>query len=309
MTTFQMECFLESAKELNFSKAAANLFISQPALSRHIANMEKELNVRLFERTANKRIKLTNAGEAYFNLYYNFMQEAEVLRDKYDKDKLDPFGTFSFGYLRGWDISFFLPEILDTFEKGHAGVNVKFEGLPQSEILSRIEAGNLDVALIPWEYLPKSNKIRWEDVVEINNLILFSDRFIQNNPEAVRVSDLKNASFFFTPESISVQRKGLMQFLNNETGFTPKVSTLPNDDTVMSYVNAGLGVLLTDSWGRNSHTKGYQIFKLNAPRRIVLIWPANIKHNLPNKIVRELRSVLTSMQDDDRCFTILDEHK
>ena len=51
MTIHQIECFLEAAKTLNFTEAASRLYISQQGLSRQIASLEKELELRLFDRT------------------------------------------------------------------------------------------------------------------------------------------------------------------------------------------------------------------------------------------------------------------
>ena len=57
-----LEYFLAAAEELNFTKAAKRLFISQQSLSNHISNMEKEFDVILFNRT--NPLTLTYAGQA-----------------------------------------------------------------------------------------------------------------------------------------------------------------------------------------------------------------------------------------------------
>lgn len=62
MTLDQLRYFMEVAYCRNFSQAAQNLFISQPNLTKYIASMEKELGVRLFDRTTRK-VELTEAGE------------------------------------------------------------------------------------------------------------------------------------------------------------------------------------------------------------------------------------------------------
>ena len=64
MTIHQIECFLEAAKTLNFTEAASRLYISQQGLSRQIASLEKELELRLFDRTT-RDVRLTRSGEGY----------------------------------------------------------------------------------------------------------------------------------------------------------------------------------------------------------------------------------------------------
>lgn len=62
MTLDQMRYFMEVAYCRSFSQAAQNLYISQPNLTKYIASMEKELGMRLFDRTTRK-VELTAAGE------------------------------------------------------------------------------------------------------------------------------------------------------------------------------------------------------------------------------------------------------
>ena len=61
MNTTQLECFLEVANFLNFSRAAEHLRITQPAVSHQINALEDELGVKLFHRTS-KSVRLTQAG-------------------------------------------------------------------------------------------------------------------------------------------------------------------------------------------------------------------------------------------------------
>lgn len=61
MNTIQLECFLAVAKHLNFSKAAEQIKITQPAVSHQINSLEEELDVKLFHRTS-KSVALTMEG-------------------------------------------------------------------------------------------------------------------------------------------------------------------------------------------------------------------------------------------------------
>lgn len=62
MFDFRLQVFYTVAKKLNFTRAAKELFISQPAVTRHIQEIESHFKVQLFERQGS-RIKLTAAGK------------------------------------------------------------------------------------------------------------------------------------------------------------------------------------------------------------------------------------------------------
>ena len=79
MTIVQLRCFVEVAQELNYAKAASNLFISQPAVSRHIISLENDLGVQLFVRSRH-HVALTSAG----NLFYS---EAKDILERIDLSK------------------------------------------------------------------------------------------------------------------------------------------------------------------------------------------------------------------------------
>ena len=61
MNTQQLECFVTLAKTLNYAKAAEQLSMTQPAVSRQIKSLENEMNTRLFQRTT-RSVTLTQAG-------------------------------------------------------------------------------------------------------------------------------------------------------------------------------------------------------------------------------------------------------
>jgi len=65
MEDFRLRVFLTAAREKSFSKAGKILYISQPAISRHIRELEASLGAPLFRRLGNK-ITLTPQGEVYY---------------------------------------------------------------------------------------------------------------------------------------------------------------------------------------------------------------------------------------------------
>ena len=66
MNTLQLECFVAVAEKLNYAKAAEEVHMSQPAVSKKIQSLEEELEIRLFERDT-RHVALTYAGKQFYS--------------------------------------------------------------------------------------------------------------------------------------------------------------------------------------------------------------------------------------------------
>lgn len=117
-----LEYFLVAAEELNFTRAARKLYISQQSLSNHISNLEKEFDVILFNRTL--PLTLTYAGQALKAR----ARELLDLRDETYREIADikdfSTGQLSIGvsHTRGRVI---LPEILPSYQTQFPGIELK----------------------------------------------------------------------------------------------------------------------------------------------------------------------------------------
>ena len=79
MTIQDINCFLNLAETLNYTKTAEELFISQPAVTRHINALETELGFKLFDRSVKRKIALTDAGKSYFVIFTYLPLDKEEL--------------------------------------------------------------------------------------------------------------------------------------------------------------------------------------------------------------------------------------
>lgn len=89
MTILQLKYVIAIANSKSFREAASGLFVSQPALSSTIRELEEELNIQLFERT-NKGIRLTEAGKEFLVYAKEAVSQYELIEDRYldrDRDK------------------------------------------------------------------------------------------------------------------------------------------------------------------------------------------------------------------------------
>lgn len=84
MNTQQLECFVKVAEKLNFTKAAEELYISTPAVTHQIKNLEEELNTTLFIRTS-KMVKLTETGAFFYGEAKDILQKMGMAEKKVQK--------------------------------------------------------------------------------------------------------------------------------------------------------------------------------------------------------------------------------
>jgi LysR family transcriptional regulator, benzoate and cis,cis-muconate-responsive activator of ben and cat genes len=148
----QMRYFVALAEELHFGRAAQRLHVAQPALSQQIRSLERELGVRLLERTS-RGATLTDAGA-------RFLAEASAVVTRFDaaiatmaRVRDGELGTLRIGVFPG-PVSFFLPRALAELRERVRDVEVVTVALPLGLQEQAVVDGTLDVAFLPWRPKP-----------------------------------------------------------------------------------------------------------------------------------------------------------
>jgi DNA-binding transcriptional LysR family regulator len=148
MISFAHRVFMEVAANLSFSKAAQVLFVTQPAVSKHIKALEDQYKVPLFERKGNS-ILLTEAGK---RLYENLLQATEIERKiEYDLSILSNVSQAA-GHLRlGASTTialYILPSILSGFQREYANVDIQLVNRNSEYILNALLNHEVDIGII-----------------------------------------------------------------------------------------------------------------------------------------------------------------
>ena len=126
-----LKYFLAVAEELNFTKASEKLFISQPPLSRQIAELEEELQAKLFIRN-NKKVELTEAGKYFEKEIKTLFQNLELISAKTKKIAENVSGEFRIAYISSI-YSAVISDLIKHLKKQFPYVNFKLllAGFPQ----------------------------------------------------------------------------------------------------------------------------------------------------------------------------------
>lgn len=135
--------FWTVSRENSFSKAAKKLYMTQPAVSQAMKQLERELEARLFHRTP-KGVSLTNEG----NLLFEYVHSSLNLIDA-GEEKMQEFKNLTFGELKigvGDTISrHFLLPYLEDFHNKYPSIKFKIENGTTLELLSILKAGEVDI--------------------------------------------------------------------------------------------------------------------------------------------------------------------
>ena len=140
-----LKTFIMAAQYENFRKAAEELFLTQPAITKHIRRLEDQLKIQLFERTG-KTITLSAAG-------YKFLPFAQEIIAKYEQG-IDDFESWKQGYKQKLTIAAapqiaasILPGILRGFMDTNPDIEVLLNVVNSYEIGEKIGSGRADIGL------------------------------------------------------------------------------------------------------------------------------------------------------------------
>jgi LysR family transcriptional regulator, low CO2-responsive transcriptional regulator len=148
----KLKTFYHVVTENGFNKAAAKLFITEGAVSQQIKDLETRLGKRLFERSTNRKIRITSDGQNLFNLTAPFVEKFENLMDEFDQMS---------GVLRGtvkvasfWSMLLFvLPERFDEFRTKYPECEIFLLNATQEDIVSMVTSGAVDFGIASVENL------------------------------------------------------------------------------------------------------------------------------------------------------------
>jgi DNA-binding transcriptional LysR family regulator len=191
MSDFRLEVFYTVAKRLSFTKAAAELFITQPAVTKHIHELEDQYKAKLFERKGN-RINLTEAGEVLlhhagkvFELYRNVEFEINALNKR--KEGLLRLGAST------TIAQYIVAPLLARFRNKFPDVQLSLitgntEQVEKALLLKEIEIGII-------EGYSKNPEISYQEFLKDEIVLVCSSTHPLANRNSLNADELKNIRF------------------------------------------------------------------------------------------------------------------
>ena len=221
-TLHQLHVFLEVVKQKSITKAAEELFMTQPALSIQLKNFQNHFDIPLTE-VIGRQIYITDFGQAIAEIAENIIKEADAL-----KYKTKEYSGLVTGRLRISSAStgkYVIPYFLSPFLQRHSGIDLVLDVTNKIQVIHSLKKNEIDFALV--SVTPNEFEVFEEQLIE-NRLYLVSNEDNQN----------KKLPFIFREEG-SATRLAMDHHL--KLGKQRKRLELTSNEAVKQAVIAGLG--------------------------------------------------------------------
>lgn len=209
MTIQAMQAFQQAAKMENFTRAAENCFMTQPAFSRLMHNLEKELNVRLFERTT-RHITLTSEGAICLKRIEEILDAYDKMRLELDEAKRAAVMELHVGYNPVSGPPEFFVQALRQLQRVYPHVRVSIVRIYSEQLYEQVIDGRIDFALVSQAYQKPGMPIQSKPLQPIQLYALVESQNPMAKLEKISVRELAEYPLFFMKNTAPLTRESLI---------------------------------------------------------------------------------------------------
>ncbi len=267
----QLTYFVAVAEEGSFTRASERLYIAQPAVSRQVGHLERELGARLFARRPDG-VRLTRAGEALLPRARRMLATADECRDQV---------AAAAGLMRGRLVvgSLFaaprlgLPRLLAAFHARHAEVDIVCREDTSERLIDDVGQGAADVAFVAPVHEDWPGGIGAELVERERALLLVRGDHPLARQASVCLADLRDERFVALAPGTG--HRTMIEAAGRASGFAPLVACEAGNTTMLTdMVGAGLGLTFVPE-SIVPATDRFRAIPVDGPaleRRISMVW-------------------------------------
>ena len=235
----QYKIFYEVAKAGNISRAAKELYISQPAISKSISKLEDSLGLSLFTRSS-RGVQLTCEGEVLFE----HVREAFEALDRGEQE-LKRIQEFDIGHLRigvsNTLCKYILLPYLKTFVDQYPHMRVTIESQATAQTLARLEQQKIDLGLVAEPSLKK--ELSFIPVMDIQDIFVATPAYLEN----LYLREGRDTSLFETGnimllDTSNMTRRYVDEYMAQNNIYPRQILEVTTMDLLIEFAKIGLGI-------------------------------------------------------------------
>lgn len=266
----QLEYFRMVAEMQHMTHAAETLNISQPALSKSIANIEQEIGVPLFDRRG-RSINLNRYGKL-------FLESVEIILSEFEKAKEEigglvkpGYGEVALGFIHTLGMQV-VPELMAHIPEKYPNMEFSLTQASSYNLLRGLEDGTIDL-ILSQKIQSKTVDIEWIELWSEELFVIVPKNHRFANKETISLQEIKDEPFISIKKGNALRK--IVDELMKQAGVTTNIKFAGEEmHTVAGFVAAGLGVsLIPNIKGLNE----YNVSKIRVgdpicERRIGVSW-------------------------------------
>ena len=233
----KLKIFYETAKHLNMTRVAKEMYISQPSISQSINELENDLGVKLFDRIG-KKLYLTHEGEVFLNYTRRILnlydESVKVIKD-FDSNKA---GKIVIGASTTIGI-YILPEIIRKFSNEYSDIEISLI-IENSKIIEGLILDNkIDFAFIEGDINSEEiiKEVIWKDEV----VFICGDKSSLKDKGVISGEELKNQKIIMREDGSGTREQAELFLIKNKIKFNTFLE-LGNTEAIKKSVEANLGI-------------------------------------------------------------------
>ena len=251
--------FYYVAKNESISRAANELLISQPAISKAIKTLEDQLNTNLFIRKRDG-VELTEAGETI----YKKIKDAMDLIGSAESDLKTltnmESGTINIGASKTIIHEFLMPYI-KSFHKAHPNINIKIHTDKTSDIIKKAKMGIIDVIFtnLPYTLPQEFNEFK---LIDLHDCFIANEDFSEYKNKKLTIKDLENLPLLVLTKGTATRIR-LDNFCEENNIHIKPAMEFSSNTLIKEFTEEGFGIGLLNEEHIKEELQSGKLFKLD----------------------------------------------
>jgi DNA-binding transcriptional LysR family regulator len=290
MTKTQIDCFFEIIRLHSFTRAANELYISQPAISRNISKLEEELGFKLFDRSG-AELSVTEAGKLMYNFLKSVQKEYNDTLEEIYRVSSSSGRLLRIGCPEIWNPRFFINAVSPALESAFPGLRLTVEPYRMPELISRLDNGWFDI-VAAHEF--NSLAISGPKVELLTNTgcgILFSR---EHFPQARTPADFSETSFVLYDSNVSRRLGALISEVCADYGFQPKIRTVGQPASALFETAEGKSVMFFSDWDSSAYNGLLEFMPLPKKMSVNIIY---YPERLSKTTLEQVKTIKSAFSD------------
>jgi DNA-binding transcriptional LysR family regulator len=257
--------------DMNFTKASKTVYVSQPALSKHVNDLGKELGVKLFDTSKKNTAKLTPGGEVMYRFFveYNDKLDKTIAKAKTLNDQET--GELKIAVANDWDISD-LHKKIDAFGLKYPNIIITIESMGFNVIKKGLLNNSYDMVITTasqFEGIPNLNS---KDIFCSPRLLLYSSKHQLAEKKELTITDFKDDILYTFSPDIDPMAKTVNDQYCKSKGFIPIIKTVSNFESILLAIEAGRGFTIVSKYNRVINNKVFKYLELDDSITFCAVW-------------------------------------